>query len=102
MNTPAPTSDAPKSVFDDRELFGPDEAANLKVRSRMMDRLAAYVENHGLSEAEAADALGTSRPRARDLLKGSISQFSIDALLEMCTAAGIEVEVRFPQAKAAA
>ena len=100
MNTPAPTSDAPKSIFDDRELFGPDEAANLKVRSQLLSRLAAYVEERGLSQAEAADALGTSQPRVSNLLKGSISRFSIDALLNMCTAAGIEVEVRFPKLKA--
>ena len=111
MNTPAPnprdassnapdTGDAPKSIFDDRELFGPDEAANLKVRSQLLNRLAAYVENRGLSQAEAADALGTSQPRVSNLLKGSISRFSIDALLNMCTAAGIEVEVRFPKLKA--
>ena len=106
MNTtPAPNAssdpaDAPKSIFDDRELFGPDEAANLKVRSQLMNRLVAYVEERGLSQPEAADAFGTSQPRVSNLLKGSISKFSIDALLNMCTAAGIEVEVRFPKAAA--
>jgi predicted XRE-type DNA-binding protein len=91
----APQQDALKSIFDDRELFDPDEAANLKVRSQLMNRLVAYVKEHGLSQFEAADAFGTSQPRISNLMKGSISKFSIDALLNMCTASGIEVEVRF-------
>ncbi len=90
-----------KSVFDDRELFDPDEAANLKVRSQLMNRLTAYIEERGLNQPEAAAALGTSQPRVSNLLKGSISKFSIDALLCMCTVAGIEVEVNFPDARAA-
>lgn len=95
------STDKPKSVFDDRDLFNAEEAANLKVRSMLMNRLTAYVEEHGLSQEEAAAQLGTTQPRVSNLLKGKISKFTIDALLNMCTVAGIEVEVRFPETHAA-
>ncbi len=86
----------PKSIFDDRALFGPKEAVSLKVRSKLMNRLTAYVEERGLSQEEAAVCFDTTQPRISNLLKGKMSKFSMDALLVMCTAAGIEVEVCFP------
>lgn len=88
------------SIFDDRDLFDPDRAANLKVRSKLMNRLIAYVEEEELTQQEAAERLGVGQPRVSYLMKGSISKFSIDALLLMCTAARIEVEVHFPGARA--
>lgn len=88
------------SIFDDRDLFGPDRAANLKVRSKLMNRLVAYVQEEERSQEDAAERLGVGQPRVSYLMNGRISKFSIDALLNMCTAAGIEVEVRFPGATA--
>lgn len=89
-----------ESAFD--ALFQPGEAANLKVRAKLMRRLSAYVEEQGLSQTDAAAAFGTGQPRVSELLDGQIDRFTIDALLCMCTAAGIEVEVRFPKAEAGA
>lgn len=90
------------SIFDDRDLFGLDRAANLKVRARLMDRLVSYVEEEGLTQEEAAERFGAGQPRVSHLMNGRISKFTIDALLNMCTAAGIEVEVSFPQRATAA
>ena len=81
------------SVFDD--LFEPDEAANLKVRTKFMNHLIDFIEKEELSQKEAAERLKTSQPRISALLNGKISKFTIDALLNMCTAAGIEVDVTF-------
>ena len=89
------------SIFDDRDLFGPDRGANLKVRARLMDRLNAYVEEEGLTQEQAAGRFDVGQPRVSYLMNGRISKFTIDALLNMCTAAGIEVQVSFPGAGAA-
>jgi predicted XRE-type DNA-binding protein len=86
------------SIFDDRDLFGPDRGANLKVRARLMDRLNAYVEEEGLTQEQAAGRFDVGQPRVSYLMNGRISKFTIDALLNMCTAAGIEVQVSFPGA----
>lgn len=88
------------SAFD--ALFEPEQAANLKVRAALMRRLERFIEDHGLTQEEAAERFGTSQPRVSDLLNGNISKFTIDALLNMCTQAGIEVEVRFSGTRTAA
>ena len=87
-----------ESAFD--ALFQPGEAANLKVRAKLMRRLSVYVEEEGLSQTDAAERLDTGQPRVSELTSGQIDRFTIDALLNMCAAAGIEVEVRFPKLKA--
>lgn len=86
------------NVFDD--LFSGEEAANLKIRAKLMDRLIDYVEEHGLSQEEAADHFGVSQPRISYLVNGKISKFSIDALINMCNHAGISVDVHFDGAYA--
>ncbi len=82
------------SVFDDMGR-SPEEAANLKVRARLMDRLTQYVEEKGLTQEEAAAHFGVVQPRVSLLVSGRISKFTIDALLNMCVHAGIEVNVTF-------
>jgi len=51
------------SAFD--ALFQPGEAANLKVRAKLMRRLTRYIEEEGLSQTDAAERLGTGQPRFR-------------------------------------
>jgi len=84
-----------ENAFD--ALFQSDEAANLKVRAKLMRRLSAYIEEQELSQTDAAEHLGSGQPRVSELIDGQIDRFTIDALLNMCAAAGIEVEVSFPQ-----
>lgn len=86
------------SVFDD--LFDKEEAANLKVRAKLMNRLIAHVEEQGLTQEEAAEAFGVGQPRVSLLLGGKIQKFTIDALLNMCAHVGIEVDVIFGGAHA--
>lgn len=80
-----------ESAFD--ALFEPEEAANLKVRARLMTQLEAYVSERGLTQEAAAQRLGTGQPRISDLMAGRIGNFTVDALLNMCTAAGLTVEI---------
>jgi predicted XRE-type DNA-binding protein len=102
MNASSEEQLTPGSIFDDRDLLGPEEGTNLKVRARLLDRLIDYVEKEGFTQEEAAAQLGVGQPRISNLLKGKISKFTIDALLNMCAAAGIEVEISFPDGTRAA
>ena len=63
------------------------EAANLRVRSELMSKLAAIVEQGGWTQAEAARRCGITQPRINDLLRGRLSRFSLDALVNIATAA---------------
>lgn len=71
--------------------FGPDEAQNLMLRSQTMMAVADWYEASGLTQAKAAKALGVTQPRLNQVLKGKINEFSLDALVNMATRAGMRV-----------
>jgi predicted XRE-type DNA-binding protein len=59
--------------------FDKDEAENLKLRAELMMRIEDFYRKSGLTQIEAARALGLTQPRLSALLKGRIGLFSIDA-----------------------
>lgn len=83
--------------------FPPEEAANLTLRSLIAIKLGGWYEASGFTQARASRELGVTQPRFNDLLKGRIDKFSLDALVNMATRAGMRVElrVRLPLKKAA-
>lgn len=74
--------------------FPPGEARCLKIRSVLILTATRFIEERGLSQAEAAKLMGVSQPRISDLVRGRINQFTIDSLINMLTNAGVPVEVR--------
>ncbi|WP_295388999.1 XRE family transcriptional regulator [uncultured Thiodictyon sp.] len=76
----------------------PAEAANLKLRSELMDQIAAIVTEHGWTQSEAATRCGVTQPRMNDLLRGRISRFSLDALVNIAAVLGLRVQVRLEAA----
>ena len=70
-----------------------EDAANLRMRAELMRQIAAIVNNAGWTQAEAARRSGLTQPRVNDLLRGRISRFSLDALVNMATALGWKVSV---------
>lgn len=71
--------------------FGTEEAQNLLLRSQMMMAVADWYESSGLTQAMAAKVLGITQPRLNQVLKGKINEFSLDALVNMATCAGMRV-----------
>ncbi len=76
----------------------PEEAANLRVRSELMDKITTLVEKKGWTQVEAAQRCGVTQPRMSDLLRGRISRFSLDALVNIATALGCRVHVELEAA----
>jgi len=74
--------------------FSPSEARNLRLRSEMMTALRKFIEKEGLTQVEAAKRLKVTQPRISDVTRGRISRFSLDALVNMLTDAGLEVGFR--------
>jgi len=70
----------------------PAEAENMKLRSGLMMALNAHIVRTELSQAQAARLFGVTQPRISDLMRGKISAFSLDALVEMLEAAGVSVD----------
>ena len=71
--------------------FGPQESQNLLLRSQTMVALVQWFNASGLTQAAAAKTLGVTQPRLNQLLKGKIEIFSLDALVNMVTSAGMRV-----------
>lgn len=76
----------------------PGEAANLRLRADLMQKIAVIVARKGWTQAEAARRCSISQPRMNDLLRGRISRFSLDALVNAATALGCRVRVEFKAA----
>lgn len=76
----------------------PAEAANLKARSTLITAIVCQIEGWGLTQEAASARLGITRPRLNDLLRGKMSKFSLDALVNIATAAGLVFEINVAQA----
>ena len=74
------------------------EAANLKARSALFHAIRKTVESWNVPQEEAAHRLGLTRPRLNDLLRGKLSNFSLDALVNIATAAHLNIEIRIKEA----
>ena len=72
----------------------PEEAENMKLRSGLMMALKKHITRVGLSQSQAAKLFGVTQPRVSDLMRGKISLFGLDALVNMAAAAGLHVEMR--------
>ena len=71
----------------------PEQAANLRARAGLMEKIAARLEQHGWTQGEAARQCGVTQPRINDLMRGRVSRFSLDALVNIATALGCRVRV---------
>jgi len=73
--------------------FDKAEAENLKLRAELMMRIEEVYRKSGMTQAEAAKALGLTQPRLNALLKGKIGLFSLDALVNVASRAGLNVRL---------
>jgi predicted XRE-type DNA-binding protein len=78
------------NIFEDLG-FDVQESQNLLLRSQTMIALVQWYNASGLTQAAAAKTLGVTQPRLNQLLKGKIDIFSLDALVNMATNAGMRV-----------
>jgi predicted XRE-type DNA-binding protein len=76
----------------------PEGAANLRARAELMRQIAALVKDGGWTQVAAAARCGISQPRINDLVRGRVSRFSIDALVNIATALGRTVHIELEPA----
>ena len=76
----------------------PEQAANLQTRAELMRQIAAIVKESGWKQAEAATHCGVTQPRMNDLLRGRVSRFYLDALVNIATALGRRVNLELAAA----
>ena len=94
----SPQADRFASVWD-AIADTPEEAANLRLRSELMDKISELIAASGWTQSEAAARCGLTQPRISDLLRGRISsRFSLDALVNIASALGQRVHVELEAA----
>ena len=71
----------------------PERAASLKMRADLIIAIEEHIRRWGTTQVEAAARLGISQPRLNDLLRGRLQNFSLDALVDVATKAGLEVRI---------
>lgn len=79
----------------------PQEAENMKLRSTLMMAIKNHITRADLTQADAAKLLGVTQPRVSDLMRGKINLFGLDALVNMATAAGLQIEIKVLEVEAA-
>ena len=76
----------------------PEQAANLRTRAELMQQIAAIVKESKWTQVEAAAQCGITQLRMNDLLRGRVSRFSLDALVNVATAIGQRVRLELEAA----
>ena len=76
----------------------PEQAANLQARADLMRQIAELIQAEGWKQVQAAERCGVTQPRINDLLRGRVSRFSLDALVNIATALGRRVNVEIEAA----
>ena len=77
------------------------EAENMKLRSTLMMAIKNHIARADLTQADAAKLLGVTQPGVSDLMRGKINLFGLDALVNMATAAGLQIEIKVLEVEAA-
>lgn len=73
--------------------FTPGDSEKLRIKTKLMTTIESFIGEKNLTQAQAADLMGVSRPRISDVVCGKIDKFTIDALVDMLTKAGFQVDV---------
>ena len=76
----------------------PEQAANLRARSELMQQIAEIIKTNNWKQADAASHCGVTQPRINDLLRGRVSRFSLDALVNIATALGWRIHLELEPA----
>jgi len=79
------------NVFAD---LGLPDAPELNAKARLCAAINRVVERQGLTQAEAATALGINQPKISALLHYKLEGFSLERLLHFLIALGQDVEIR--------
>lgn len=74
------------------------EAANMQAKAELMRQIISIINKTGWTQSEAAKHCGITQPRMNDMLRGRISRFSLDALVNIAAAIGQKVHIELQAA----
>ena len=80
------------SVFHD--LYPEDQAAEMEMRSLLLQGLGNWLADSGLTQTEAAKILAVTQARVSDIKRGKIRSFSLDLLVRLAARAGLNPKLK--------
>ena len=80
------------SVFHD--LYPKDQAAEMEMRSLLLQGLGNWLAGADMTQTEAAKVLGITQARVSDIKRGKVSSFSLDLLVRLAARAGLNPKLR--------
>lgn len=95
------TTDLEVQTFDDvwdAIEDTPEAAASMRLRSKLLIAIEQEVRSWDLTQEKAAKRLAVTQPRLNDLLRGKIDKFSLDALIDLSSRAGLSVKLEIAKA----
>jgi predicted XRE-type DNA-binding protein len=90
MTEPVEVHESSGNVFADLGLPDAEERYAKAMISRLIARAIAA---RGLTQAEAAELLGTTQPKVSAVVRGQLAGYSMDRLFRFLTALGMNVRV---------
>ncbi|ARG96764.1 helix-turn-helix domain-containing protein [Legionella micdadei] len=88
MNISEPYTSAWAAIADT-----PGEAANMQVKCQLMSKIVKIIQSKGWTQSEAASRCAVTQPRINNLLRGRMSRFSLDSLVNIAAALGQQVHI---------
>lgn len=73
--------------------FSEEESAALRIRADLFRQLQKALKASGKTQTVLAVELGTDQPKISKILKGKLSEFSTDRIIEHLDSMGLHVEV---------
>ena len=64
------------------------------LKAKVAGAISRHVQAVGMTQAEAAEALGIDQPKVSKLLRGRLDEFSLDRLVSYATTLGHGVDVQ--------
>jgi predicted XRE-type DNA-binding protein len=73
--------------------FSPEEAASLKMKSKLHSQIIKTIKKRGYTQADLQKRLNEPQPRVSDLMTGKISKFSLETLITYAEALGLHPQI---------
>ncbi|AWN46658.1 XRE family transcriptional regulator [Methylobacterium terrae] len=91
------TTEAFASAFD-ALADDPVEAANMTARADLLLQIRERIRSWALPQVQAAARLNLTRPRLNDWMRGKLDTVSLDARVNIATAAGSVLRIHLEDA----
>jgi len=79
--------------------FASEVAQNMLIRTDLMISIIHWFQQSQMTQVAAAKVLGITQPRLNLILKSDIEAFSLDALVNIASSAGLSVQLSIKASK---